>query len=130
MNLKELQDKGYMILNGIINDISIIRDNNKLLLILSINGDGWSVEYGQYDLNDDLFMGTQSLVDLLLTLDINNLYDIKGKNVRIAAKIEETVTIIGNIMYDKWFNYMNYKIEPVTMPVDTETEDKEEEVEE
>ena len=111
MNLKTLEDNGYMILNGIAQNVSVIKNDNKLILIISVVGEGWNCDYGGYDLNEITFSGTQSIVDLMNTLDVDSLYDIKDKSVRLAAKLEEPVNIIGNIVYDKWFDFRDYVID-------------------
>lgn len=110
MKLTNLIENGYTILNGKIENLSLrSTGNGELILLINIIGDGWKCDYAGLNLMDKRFSGFKLLYDLMNVLHIDELYKANGLNVRIAAQSNETpVTIIGNIMYDEWFSYIDY----------------------
>lgn len=127
MNLRTLNEENYVILNGKIENAILRHEEDKLILRLVISGDGWGCNYGDYDLNDTEFDGTRSLIDLMSTLQVEEFKELTDQYVRVAVEnTEAPVRILGNIIYDKWFDYSNYNIvsesesEPVEQVPDLE----------
>ena len=135
LTIQELINQDYKILNGeVTEDFDISKKNNKLVLTIYIKGDGWSCNYGNYDMIENCNCA-DLLSSLLDTFNISSFKELKGKAVRIAIKnTEDPVTIIGNIVYDKWFDftdYINYSEERnITEEVINHTETVEDNVEE
>ena len=111
MNLKNLIESGYKILNGeIITEPHLYLKQGHLVLGIPIRGDGWSCEYGGYSLSAN-FRCAESLLLLMDVLGVADTLELKGKAVRIAVRDQnEPITIIGNIVYDKWFNFEDFII--------------------
>lgn len=111
MNLKNLIESGYKILNGeIITEPHLYLKQGHLVLGIPIRGDGWSCEYGGYSLSAN-FKCSESLLLLMEVLGVSDSIELKGKAVRIAVRDQnEPITIIGNIVYDKWFNFEDFII--------------------
>ena len=111
MNLKNLIESGYKILNGeIITEPHLYLKQGHLVLGIPIRGDGWSCEYGGYSLSAN-FKCAESLLLLMDVLGVADTLELKGKAVRIAVRDQnEPITIIGNIVYDKWFNFEDFII--------------------
>lgn len=111
MNLKNLIESGYKILNGeIITDPHLYLKQGHIVLGIPIRGDGWSCEYGGYSLSAN-FRCAESLLLLMDVLGVADTLELKGKAVRIAVRDQnEPITIIGNIVYDKWFNFEDFII--------------------
>ncbi|MCR5422963.1 MAG: hypothetical protein K6E74_04925 [Bacilli bacterium] len=109
MNLKNLIESGYKILNGeIITEPHLYLKQGHLVLGIPIRGDGWSCEYGGYSLSAN-FKCAESLLLLMDVLGVADTIELKGKAVRIAVRDQnEPITIIGNIVYDKWFNFEDF----------------------
>ena len=110
MKLEQLIENNYTILNGKIESLSLkLVNDNELVFILNIIGDGWRCSYGGFNIRDSRFTGIELLYSLMKTLGVEDLYNINGLNVRVAVQDNNTpVTVIGNIMYDEWFNYIDY----------------------
>ena len=117
MNLQQFLDENYTVLNGEIISVSTkLVDSSRLVFSLIIRGDGWGCNYGEYDLFDPDFNGKSSIVDLMETIDVETISDLVNKNIRIAIKdTHSPVRYIGNIIYDKWFSYDDYR-EPLEEP--------------
>lgn len=111
MNLKNLIESGYKILNGeIITEPHLYLKQGHLVLGIPIRGDGWSCEYGGYSLSAN-FRCAESLLLLMDVLGVADTLELKGKAVRIAVRDQnEPIRIIGNIVYDKWFNFEDFII--------------------
>ena len=104
MNLQKLIEEKYTILNGeIVNFALRIKDETEFVYNVIIQGDGWGCNYGDYDLKH---YGAESLMRLMGVLGVNSTSELVGKAVRIAVQDpDQPVKYIGNIIYDKWFNY-------------------------
>ena len=115
MNLEQLVNEGYTILNGEVLSTSIKPVNSKIKFSLVIRGDGWGCNYGDFNLFEEWFNGEEALLNIASTLDIEDISEeLTGKNIRIAVKnVQEPVKYIGNIVYDKWFNYDDYRINKI-----------------
>lgn len=135
MNLRTLNEANYVILNGKIENAILRHEEDRLILRLVISGDGWGCNYGDYDLNANEFNGTRSLIDLMSTLHVEEFNELTDQYVRVAVEnTEAPVKILGNIIYDKWFNYDDYyisefdddEVEIVESPEDIGDEDLDE----
>lgn len=132
MNLAELvRDKYNILIGEVIDQPQINKKDRSLVINILIQGDGWACNFGDYNMLEN-YRCAQLLYDLMEVLNINSLSELKGKAVRIAVQnAEEPVTIIGNVVYDKWFNFTDYIVnnneneEPVIE--DTEQEETTEE---
>lgn len=50
--------------------------------------------------------GMEAVMRIMNVVGVSDLLDMKGKYVRVATKgLGTTVTIIGNIVNDIWFDY-------------------------
>ena len=111
MNLRTLNEKNYIILNGKVEKSLITKVEDKLIFRLVISGDNWGCNYGDYDLADVSFKGIDSITAIMNTLDVEELSELNGVYLRVAAEnADSPVKIVGNIIYDKWFNYDDYYI--------------------
>jgi len=109
MNLKTLVEEGYSILNGRIVDFSIESTGTALVSKVIIEGDNWTCNFGIYDLLRSDFNGLLFIKGLMDVLESSKISDLTGKIVRLAAKPDEQVKIIGNILYDVWLNCEDYE---------------------
>lgn len=76
---------------------------------------GWGVVYGGYCLGKGYLgaeefegsaKGMEAVMRIMNVVGVSDLLDMKGKYVRVATKgLGTTVTIIGNIVNDIWFDY-------------------------
>lgn len=116
-----LISEGYEIKNGKITDVTLnMKDHGCLTLILTLEGWGWGVGYGGYCLGkgylgakSDYFHGSDAGIEAIMrimdTVGVDALEDLKGCYVRVATKgWGSTVSIIGNIIKDKWFDYKSF----------------------
>lgn len=111
MNLRTLNENNYIILNGKVEKSLITKVEDKLIFRLVISGDNWGCNYGDYDLAEVSFKGIDSIVAIMDTLDVEELSELNGVYLRVAAEnADAPVKIVGNIIYDKWFNYDDYYI--------------------
>lgn len=110
MTLKEFTDKNYVILNGMIRNVELYKNAaNDFFIRLSISGEGWHCVYGDFKLNAKDYDGFSSLAALMDTLDITEISQLTNTYVRIAAENSlSPVKIIGNIIFDKWYNFEDY----------------------
>ena len=129
MNLKTLVEEGYSILNGRIVDFYIESTGTALVSKVIIEGDNWKCNFGIYDLLRSDFNGLLFIKGLMDVLEASKISDITGKIVRLAAKPDEQVKIIGNILYDVWLNCDDYEskdsdLENTEIQVNGNNEDK------
>lgn len=117
--LDELIAAGYSVENAKITSVSLnMKDHGCLTLDMELEGAGWGVIYGGYCLGKGYlgakeFMGidkgVEAIMRIMNTVGVSDLFDMKGKHVRVASKgLGSTVKIIGNIVDDVWFDYEKF----------------------
>lgn len=120
-NEKLLKLEGYEILNAKITNVSLnMKNYGCLSLDITLDGSGWGVVYGGYCLGkgyvgaeEKSFQGSakgmESIMRIMDTIGVDDLTDLVGKYVRVASKgLGSNIKIIGNIIYDKWFDYETF----------------------
>lgn len=120
--------------NAKIVDVSLtMTDHGVLTFDLSLVGSGWGVGYGGYVIGKGYVgakeftaegKGLVALMRIMDTVGVEKWEDLKGKYVRIVDEgWGSTVTTIGNILEDKWFNAREFFSEekpcPAPAPVPT-----------
>lgn len=124
---KQLEANGYELKNAYIKNVSFgIKDYGFLFLTLTLEGDGWGVNYmcpsvgRKYYINGESIKdgnaanfegyegGAEAIVRILDVVDCFELESLKGKYIRAAIKRGESVKIIGNIIKDQWFDYGSF----------------------
>lgn len=110
----------------IINVSLTMADHGCLTFYLTLEGDGWGVNYGGYCigfgfLGSDSFTaengsGLVAIMRIMDTVGVQRWEDLKGKYIRIVNEgLGSSVKKIGNIIEDKWFNidefFKNYNKE-------------------
>lgn len=122
-----LEANGYELRNAYIKNVSFgIKDYGFLSLTLTLEGDGWGVNYmgpsigRRYYINGEFIKdgnaanfegyegGAEAIVRILDVVDCSELESLKGKYIRAAIKRGESVKIIGNIINDQWFDYGSF----------------------
>lgn len=120
---KQLEAEGYELKNAYVKNVSFgIKDYGFLFLALTLEGDGWGVNYigpsvgRKYYINGESIKdgnaanfegykgGAEAIVRILDVVDCSELESLKGKYIRAAIKRGESVKIIGNIIKDQWFD--------------------------
>ena len=124
---KQLEANGYDLKNAYIKNVSFgIKDYGFLFLTLTLEGDGWGVNYmcpsvgRKYYINGESIKdgkaanfegykgGAKAIVMILDVVDCSEFESLKGKYIRAAIKRGEPVKIIGNIIKDQWFDYGSF----------------------
>lgn len=110
----------------IINVSLTMADHGCLTFYLTLEGDGWGVNYGGYCigfgfLGSDSFTaknggGLVAIMKIMDTVGVERWEDLKGKYIRIVDEgWGSSVKKIGNIIEDKWFDidefFKNYNKE-------------------
>lgn len=122
-----LEANGYELRNAYVKNVSFgIKDYGFLSLALTLEGDGWGVNYmgpsigRRYYINGESIKdgnaanfegyedGAEAIVRILDVVDCPELESLKGKYIRAAIKRGESVKIIGNIIKDQWFDYGSF----------------------
>ena len=115
---------GYQILNGKITEADLsMAEHGVLIMLLTLSGDGWGVEYGGHILGkgfvgatefDSDPKGIEQIMRVMDTVGVAHFKDLKGSYVRIAVhqKDQGRVNVIGNILTDKWFDIADFFAEP------------------
>ena len=101
-------------------------DHGCLTFYLTLEGDGWGINYGGYCiglgfLGSDSFTaengsGLVAIMRIMDTVGVERWEDLKGKYIRIVHEgWGSSVKKIGNIIEDKWFDidefFKNYNKE-------------------
>lgn len=101
-------------------------DHGCLTFYLTLEGDGWGVNYGGYCigfgfLGSDSFTaengsGLVAIMRIMDTVGVERWEDLKGKYIRIVDEgWGSSIKKIGNIIEDKWFDidefFKNYNKE-------------------
>lgn len=101
-------------------------DHGCLTFYLTLEGDGWGINYGGYCigfgfLGSDSFTaengsGLVAIMRIMDTVGVERWEDLKGKYIRIVDEgWGSSVKKIGNIIEDKWFDidkfFKNYNKE-------------------
>lgn len=74
-------------------------DHGCLIFVLTLEGGGWGVNYGNYCHG--------AIIQLLNTLEVDNWEDLKGTYVRAEFK-DSMIKRIGHLIKDQWFDYEKY----------------------
>ena len=94
-------------------------DHGCLTFYLTLEGDGWGINYGGYCigfglLGSDSFTaengsGLVAIMRIMDTVGVERWEDLKGKYIRIVDEgWGSSVKKIGNIIEDKWFDIDNF----------------------
>lgn len=90
-------------------------DHGSLTFVLTLDGGGWGVNYGNYCLGhrcdkpgeSKVLDGYGAIIWLLNTLEVNNWEDLKGTYVRVEFK-DNKIKCIGHLIKGQWFDYEKY----------------------
>ncbi len=115
----ELVAAGYFIENAEITSVSLsMEDHGCLTLDLGLKGSGWGCVYGGYCLGKGYLgakkftgsaKGMEAIMRIMDTIGVANLFNAKGKYIRVATKgWGSTIEIIGNLIEDRWFDYRKF----------------------
>ena len=101
---RQLEIAGYEFEDATIEDISLCKSEDKLYLILTLEENMHDPIVGRdYPINH---AASEVIMRIMDVVDESDLMAIKGKNIRIAYRgLTDPVTVIGNIIDDKWFDY-------------------------
>lgn len=125
---------GYQILNGKITEADLVMvEQGVFIMLLSLAGDGWEVDYGGHVLGKGFIgatefssepKGIEQIMRVMDTIGVAHFKDLKGSYVRIAVhqKDKGKVNIVGNIIADKWFDIADFFAEPESK-VDPDSEE-------
>ena len=106
--------------NAKITNASIsMEDHGCLTFFLTLKGEGWGVNYGGYCighgyLGADRFAsenggGLVAMMNIMDVVGVSKWEDLVGKYVRVdSVHTGSTITTIGNIIKDKWFNIKEF----------------------
>ena len=115
----ELIKNGYEIENGRITDVDLsMADHGVITLTLCVSGNGCGFVYGGYALGHG-YLGAEHfdstehalvyIMKIMDTVGVENFNGLKGKYIRFATKgWGDCITIIGNIISDKWFDTKSF----------------------
>lgn len=103
------------ILNAKITNVSItMADHGCLTFWVTLDGGGWGVSVGGYCIGhgylgaenfDSTGLGLEAMMRIMDTVGVSRWEDLKGQYVRAEVEgLGGTVTKIGNILKDKWFD--------------------------
>lgn len=106
MSKEELESLGYKIENVQIKGFDLIIDDYHLpILLISVQGDGWSSVYKAYLDEGGTERGLEYIIRILDVAEVSKLSSLKGKHMRVAIKKpENSISIIGHIVEDRWFD--------------------------
>ena len=90
-------------------------DHGCLTFVLTLDGGGWGVNYGNYCLGhrcdkpgeSKALDGYGAIIWLLNTLEVDNWEDPKGTYVRVEFK-DNKIKCIGHLIKGQWFDYEKY----------------------
>ena len=110
-----LKEQGYEIKNAKITNADLdMRDHGCMTMRITLDGDGWGVNYGGYCLGhgylgakefDGSAKGMESIMRIMDVVGVECFSDLTGKYVRVATKgWGTTVKIIGNVIKDQLFD--------------------------
>lgn len=98
-------------------DLSM-EDHGVLTLRLVLEGAGWGTVLGGYVMGHgyvgaDEFSGSpkgiEEIMRIMDTVGVSKFNDMKGKYVRVVlGSWGDSITKIGNIIEDKWFDYKEF----------------------
>lgn len=103
--------------NAKITNVSLTcSDHSVLTFYLTLEGGGWGVNVGSYVLGKNQCnyiegsgKGMVALIKIMNVVGVEKWEDLKGKYVRIVDEgWGSTVTKIGNILEDKWFDLREF----------------------
>lgn len=87
-----------------------IEDHGCMTLYLQLEGKSWGCGFGGYQLLGADGSGMYAIKKLLETFDVQDLYSLKGKVVRVkwlnnSYSCGNKIISIGDIIEDKWFDW-------------------------
>ena len=105
--------------NAKITNVSItMADHGCLTFWITVEGAGWGCGIGGYSIGhgylgaekfDGYGPGLEAMMRIMDTVGVDKWEDLKGKYVRIKTEgWGGTVTCIGNILKDKWFDLKEF----------------------
>lgn len=93
-------------------------DHGVLIFTLTLEGAGWGTNYGGYVIGKGCLgaktfegssKGTEAIMRIMDTVGVERWNDLKGKYVRVyTGGWGATITKIGNIISDKWFDIKEF----------------------
>lgn len=95
-------------------------DHGIMTLMIGLEGDGWGQGYGGYALDEydkekkkrvPTQRGFEAVAELMKTLSVKDLYDLKEKYVRIKVDgiaCGTKIKAIGDLIKDKWFSFEEF----------------------
>ena len=86
-----------------------IEDHGCMTLTINLEGAGWGCGFGGYNLLGE--HGMKAIKQLLETFEMNDLYGLKGKYVRVEFESSSGcsgIKRIGDIISDKWFSFKEF----------------------
>ena len=93
-------------------------DHGVLTFTLTLEGAGWGTNYGGYVIGKGCLgaktfegsaKGTEAIMRIMDTVGVERWNDLKGKYVRVyTGGWGATITKIGNIISDKWFDIKEF----------------------
>lgn len=117
MKLKEIMVEGATFENAEIEDVSLnFKNYASLTLQLDLKGDHWCCSFGGYKLGHGYLgakefkgssKGLEAIMRIMDTVGVEDLSDLKGKNIRVMF-VKLQIYAIGNIIKDEWFTYDNF----------------------
>lgn len=132
----DLLRSGYQILNGKITEADLsMAEQGVLIMLLTLTGDGWGVDYGGHVLGKGSVgaaefsgeaKGIEQIMRVMDTVGVAHFKDLKGSYIRIAVHQKDNgrVNVIGNIIADKWFDIADFfappevKVDPVVEEIE------------
>ena len=95
-----------------------MEDHGILTFYLTLSGEGWGCVYGGYCLGhgylgakhfDASGKGLESVMRIMDVVGVSKFTDLKGKYVRAVTEgWGGTISKIGNLIEDKWFDYKEF----------------------
>lgn len=106
--------------NAKITNASItMADHGCLTFWLTLEGDGWGCGYGGYcigkgylgagEFTAESGSGLVAMMEIMNVVGVEKWEDLKGQYCRVdVSSLGGTISIIGNLIKDKWFNIKSF----------------------
>lgn len=118
--------------NAKITNVSItMADHGCLTFWITVESDGWGCSIGGYSIGlgylgagkfDGYGPGLEAMMRIMDTVGVDRWEDLKDKYIRVESDgWGSTVTCIGNIIKDKWFNLKDFFAKTQTQDIIKET---------
>lgn len=110
--VKDLEELGYKVEKALITDAAIMKDEECIYFMLNLRGAAWE-EIMRLPIciyNDkipELFgieKGVENIVEIMNICRVPYFDNIKGCYIRVAAKDNVKIKLIGNIISDEWID--------------------------